>query len=224
MGEIQFKIENDRNIIFTKVHSCHQNKSGIESELSFSYDHVFDQSRDQNHIFDVVARPITKGVLEGSNELLSGFNGTIIAYGQTSSGKTYTMEGSEQTPGVIPRVVDALFECIEESPETVEFELKVSMMEIYKEEIKDLLDINNKNLKIRSEKLSGVVEPHSDLRREPDHSIRRLSQRDQRDPLHRQQEQNRRQNQHERAVFQVAPHRHLRADTNQHHRFLGSLP
>lgn len=214
MGEIQFKIDNDRNIAFTKVQSAYQNKSGIESELGFSYDHVFDQSRDQNHIFEVVARPITRGVLEGSNDLLSGFNGTIIAYGQTSSGKTYTMEGTEQMPGVIPRVVDALFECIEDSPETVEFELKVSMMEIYKEEIKDLLDINNRNLKIRSEKLAGVLAAHADLCREPHDCLRRLSCGDQRNLGHRQQEQDCRPDQYERAIFPLALDRHLRAHPN----------
>lgn len=66
------------------------------------------------------------------------------------------MEGEWNQPGVVTRVVDAIFEGIESSAETIEFELKVSMMEIYKEEIKDLLDIQNKNLKIRTEK-QGIV-------------------------------------------------------------------
>jgi kinesin family protein 5 len=86
-----------------------------------------------------------------------GFNGTILAYGQTASGKTYTMEGTDDSRGIIPRVVDMVFAAIDESPESIEFELKVSIMEIYMEEIKDLLDISNKNLKIRSERPGGVT-------------------------------------------------------------------
>lgn len=50
-----------------------------------------------------------------------------------------------------------IFSAIDESPDSIEFELKVSIMEIYMEEIKDLLDITNKNLKIRSERPGGVV-------------------------------------------------------------------
>lgn len=79
-----------------------------------------------------------------------------MAYGQTASGKTHTMEGTAEQRGIIPKVVDMIFLSIDESPETIEFELKVSIMEIYMEEIKDLLDTNNKSLKIRSERPGGV--------------------------------------------------------------------
>lgn len=92
-----------------------------------------------------------------------GFNGTIMAYGQTASGKTHTMEGTLEDRGIIPRVVDMVFASIDESPETIEFELRVSIMEIYMEEIKDLLDINNRNLKIRSERPGGVEKNDPDV-------------------------------------------------------------
>jgi kinesin family protein 5 len=85
------------------------------------------------------------------------------------------MEGTLEQRGIIPRVVDKIFESIDESSENIEFELKVSVMEIYKEEIKDLLDINNKNLKLRSEKPSGVLSSDPDLRRKPDHGLRRFT-------------------------------------------------
>jgi kinesin family member 5 len=84
-----------------------------------------------------------------------------MAYGQTASGKTHTMEGTPEHRGIIPRVVDMVFASIDESPETIEFELKVSIMEIYMEEIKDLLDTNNKSLKLRSEKTGGVRDKSS---------------------------------------------------------------
>lgn len=67
------------------------------------------------------------------------------------------MEGPTENPGIIPRIVSCIFESIDESSENIEFELRVSIMEIYKEEIKDLLDISNRNLKIRSEKPGGVA-------------------------------------------------------------------
>ena len=67
------------------------------------------------------------------------------------------MEGIPENPGIIPRIVNRIFESIDESSENIEFELRVSIMEIYKEEIKDLLDISNRNLKIRAEKPGGVV-------------------------------------------------------------------
>lgn len=54
--------------------------------LSFNFDKVFDQNSKQKDVYDYTARPVVDSVLEG-------FNGTIFAYGQTSSGKTFTMEG-----------------------------------------------------------------------------------------------------------------------------------
>ena len=71
--------------------------------------------------------------------VLEGFNGTIFAYGQTASGKTYTMQGeleAEETMGIIPRIITTLFEYIETANENMVFTVKVSMVEIYKEKIK----------------------------------------------------------------------------------------
>ena len=97
--------------------------------------------------------PIIESVLEG-------FNGTVLAYGQTSSGKTHTMVGpdieSEVDAGIIPRMVRTVFEAIENSSEDIEFTVKVSMIEIYMEKIKDLLDPKKTNLKIHEEKNKGI--------------------------------------------------------------------
>ena len=76
-------------------------------------------------------------------DVLQGFNGTIFAYGQTSSGKTHTMEGVLGDPnlqGMIPRIVNGIFDHIYDTAGNVEFHIKVSYMEIYLEKIKDLLD------------------------------------------------------------------------------------
>ena len=107
----------------------------------------------QIDVYDAAARPIIDSVLEG-------FNGTIFAYGQTSSGKTHTMQGPDITDveqqGIIPRMVRTVFNRIETASANVEFTVKVSMAEIYNERIKDLLDPSKDNLKIHEEKSKGI--------------------------------------------------------------------
>ena len=74
-----------------------------------------------------------------------GYNGTIFAYGQTSSGKTHTMEGVMGDPhlqGIIPRIVNDIFNHIYAMEENLEFHIKVSYFEIYMDKIRDLLDGN----------------------------------------------------------------------------------
>lgn len=101
----------------------------------------------------MAAKPIIDSVLEG-------FNGTIFAYGQTSSGKTHTMQGPDiediEKQGVIPRMVRTVFNRIETASENIEFTVKVSMVEIYMEKIRDLINPEKDNLKIHEEKGKGV--------------------------------------------------------------------
>lgn len=92
--------------------------------------------------------------------MLEGFNGTIFAYGQTSSGKTHTMQGPDITDlelqGIIPRMVRTVFARIESAGEHMEFTVKISMIEIYMEKIRDLLDPVKDNLRVHEEKNKGV--------------------------------------------------------------------
>ena len=94
------------------------------------------------------------------DSVLEGFNGTILAYGQTSSGKTHTMLGpdidDDVNKGIIPRMVAGIFGKIESAPEDIEFTVKVSFIEIYNEKIRDLLDPKKMNLKVREDKDTGV--------------------------------------------------------------------
>ena len=75
--------------------------------------------------------------------MLKGYNGTIFAYGQTSSGKTHTMEGPDiddkENKGVIPRIIENIFDYIDDAPYELEFQMRVSYFEIYLEKIRDLL-------------------------------------------------------------------------------------
>ena len=99
---------------------------------SFKEGNVFDASFDTSALFEEVGKPVVK-------EAMRGINGTILAYGQTSSGKTHTMLGNHSTPGVILLSVIDIFRHISETPERA-FLLRVSMVEIYNEIVRDLLN------------------------------------------------------------------------------------
>lgn len=101
----------------------------------FDCDHIFDETSTQQDVFDYSARPHI-------DDALAGINSTIIAYGQTSSGKTYTIEGDPSDSvemGIVPRTVVALFEAAAMRSSTMQFTLKMSYIEIYMEKMKDLL-------------------------------------------------------------------------------------
>jgi hypothetical protein len=92
-------------------------------------------------------------------DILQGYNGTIFAYGQTGSGKSYTMLGSlleDENEGIIPRGVRQIFSSIESDDNEIEFTLKVSMLEIYKETLRDLLEIQSSALQIKECPRRGV--------------------------------------------------------------------
>ena len=115
---------------------------------SYLFDRVFGPQANQAQVYEEAAKPIVKDVL-------SGYNGTIFAYGQTSSGKTHTMEGSigdDIHEGIIPRIVNDIFQYIFTMEEKVEFHIKVSYFEIYMDKIKDLLDISKDNLTVHEDK------------------------------------------------------------------------
>ncbi|CAM9120192.1 unnamed protein product [Chrysoparadoxa australica] len=114
---------------------------------SFHFDKVFKGDASQEDIYESVAKPLVKDMLEG-------FSTCILAYGQTGSGKTHTMMGAyrnadngskvpdmsvEEQPGLIPRVARDLFQSISEAGPEMEAGVKVSYLEIYQEQIHDLL-------------------------------------------------------------------------------------
>ncbi|CAL8235808.1 unnamed protein product, partial [Boreogadus saida] len=122
--------------------SIHQLDDGVTTK-SFSYDRVFSSSETTNHLYQDIAKPLVVSAVEG-------YNGTIFAYGQTSSGKTFTMMGSKLVPGVIPLSMEEVFQTIQNYPQK-EFLLRVSYMEIYNETVTDLLVDNwkRKPLEVR---------------------------------------------------------------------------
>uniref|UniRef100_A0A8C9U0R0 Kinesin-like protein n=1 Tax=Scleropages formosus TaxID=113540 RepID=A0A8C9U0R0_SCLFO len=114
----------------------------------YMFDRVFQSSTTQEQVYNACAQKIVKDVLEG-------YNGTIFAYGQTSSGKTHTMEGNLHDPdgmGIIPRIVQDIFNYIYSMDENLEFHIKVSYFEIYLDKIRDLLDVSKTNLSVHEDK------------------------------------------------------------------------
>lgn len=87
---------------------------------------------------------------------MKGYNATIFAYGQTGSGKSFTMFGTDSNPGIIPRSCRFLFESIRADSTQTEYSLKCSFIEIYKENIRDLLKPQNTSLKVRETPTRGV--------------------------------------------------------------------
>ncbi|XP_076041044.1 kinesin heavy chain isoform X2 [Oratosquilla oratoria] len=114
----------------------------------YLFDRVIKPNASQEKVYDIVAKDIVKDVLHG-------YNGTIFAYGQTSSGKTHTMEGKIGDPtwqGIIPRIVFDIFNHIYNMEESLEFHIKVSYFEIYMDKIRDLLDVSKVNLSVHEDK------------------------------------------------------------------------
>ncbi|XP_061193729.1 kinesin heavy chain-like isoform X1 [Saccostrea echinata] len=114
----------------------------------FVFDRVLKPNVTQEQVYETAAKPIVADVL-------GGYNGTIFAYGQTSSGKTHTMEGvlgNDKMHGIIPRIVQDIFSYIYGMEENLEFHIKVSYFEIYMDKIRDLLDISKVNLSVHEDK------------------------------------------------------------------------
>ncbi|KTF77051.1 hypothetical protein cypCar_00025609, partial [Cyprinus carpio] len=114
----------------------------------YVFDRVFQSNTSQEQVYTACAQQIVKDVL-------GGYNGTIFAYGQTSSGKTHTMEGNLHDTdgmGIIPRIVQDIFNYIYSMDENLEFHIKVSYFEIYLDKIRDLLDVSKTNLSVHEDK------------------------------------------------------------------------
>ncbi|XP_045082820.1 centromere-associated protein E isoform X6 [Coregonus clupeaformis] len=114
----------------TDKQTIHQVDDGNFTK-NFSFDRVFSAEETTLQLYQELAKPLVVSTVEG-------YNGTIFAYGQTSSGKTFTMMGSSLTPGVIPLAMEDVFQTIKNCPKK-EFLLRVSYLEIYNETVTDLL-------------------------------------------------------------------------------------
>lgn len=137
---------NDKNSLWEirsdqVVHNTRTNES-------FSFDKVFSPEYSTKEIFD-------QDIKQHIEAVVKGINVTIFAYGQTSSGKTFTMRGSEANPGLIPLTISEIFNLTSQKEES-NCKVTCSYMEIYNESVNDLLDSRKKNLDIRESISQGV--------------------------------------------------------------------
>lgn len=120
------------------------NSLNIEDRVSkyeFMFDYIFDGSSKQEDVYKMI-EPIVESVN-------NGYNGTIFAYGASGSGKTYTMFGTDEDMGIIPRVCEGIFKC-EGTNVTLDRHIKFSFIEIYNDRMRDLLNVANDDLHIRN--------------------------------------------------------------------------
>ena len=121
----------------------------------FTFDSIFDLDSSQIDVYNITAKQAVNSVLEG-------YNSTIFCYGQTGTGKTYTMEGftynsQAEQRGIIQRTIEDIFTYIEQtSNENTKFIIRASYLQIYNESISDLLKPEKKNLQIREDKKKGI--------------------------------------------------------------------
>ncbi|XP_024371435.1 uncharacterized protein [Physcomitrium patens] len=115
---------------------------------TYSFDTIFGVSTTNAEIYEEHAKDLVLSAV-------SGFNGTVFAYGQTSSGKTYTMQGSATDQGVTRLAIQDVFTSIDKIVDR-EFLVRVSYMEIYNEEINDLLAPDNRKLQIHESIERGI--------------------------------------------------------------------
>ncbi|PIA44635.1 hypothetical protein AQUCO_01700315v1 [Aquilegia coerulea] len=123
----------------------------------FSFDTVFSQEASQDDVFMEV-EPILRSALDGNNVC-------ILAYGQTGTGKTFTMEGTNEQPGIVPRALEQIF-CLAAQDNSVSYTFSMSMLEVYMGSLRDLLapkphhrlheTVSKCNLNIQSD-LNGFV-------------------------------------------------------------------
>ncbi|KAJ3160014.1 Kinesin-like protein kif3a [Geranomyces michiganensis] len=119
---------------------------------TFTFDSVFDIQSTQQEVYNKTARPIVESVL-------AGYNGTIFAYGQTGTGKTFSMEGIRDVPelrGIIPNAFEHIFTEISMAEKTTQFLVRASYLEIYNEDIIDLLNPKAGKLEVKERADTGI--------------------------------------------------------------------
>jgi len=125
-------------------------KDDKDQMLKFEFDQVYSSQTSQERV--------SEDTTEYVQSVMDGYNVSIFAYGQTGSGKTYTMNGPAENPGVNLRALKNLFKLAEDRKPMFEYEIKVSIFEIYNEEIRDLLQGIEKGKKKKKDEKAAKKE------------------------------------------------------------------
>lgn len=149
-----WKVMSKNNAVFQTTRNG-QPLDRIPNKTYFNYNKTFGEEVVTAKVYDDVAKPIVTSVV-------NGLNGTIFAYGQTSSGKTYTMqgsgsieEGSHTEGGIVHMAARDIFSHIESHKDRT-FLVRASFLEIYNEDVRDLLSNSSESLPIREDPRHGV--------------------------------------------------------------------
>jgi centromeric protein E len=108
----------------------------IYSPQNFTFDRIYGTDANSQIIYKDMCRQITKSAI-------SGYNGTIFMYGQTTSGKTFTMLGTPNSPGILPCALRDIFNLISKEQNAENYAVYCSYLEIYNENLHDLLTDSN---------------------------------------------------------------------------------
>jgi len=138
-GSSTIKIESDTSITTIAPESSKRAQYTKTEERHYNFTHIYGPSSKQTDVFSKTAAPLLERFLQGDSCVL-------FAYGMTNAGKTYTIQGTSQEPGVLPRLVSSVLERMDEQSD---WELQTSMFEIYQEKIYDLLSNKKDKLSIR---------------------------------------------------------------------------
>ena len=140
----------DKKVIKLKDPNGFLNPNNIRAkEQILEFDHAFDSKDSQETIFNSTTKPLIEGIV-------NGFNATVFAYGATGAGKTYTMLGDEENPGIMSLTFGELFKKIKTYTDR-DYLIKLWYLEIYNENIKDLLINNSPNLELREDPNRGLI-------------------------------------------------------------------
>lgn len=118
----------------------------VRGQRAFTFNYVFDQDSNQQDVYEAAVQGLVY-------QLFKGYNVTVLAYGQTGSGKTHTMGSTflqNGDMGVIPRAVHDIFQYTRDNPDW-EYKIYVSFMELYKEQLFDLLSAERAVVEIRED-------------------------------------------------------------------------
>ena len=158
------EIEDSKTLIITEPTQYNYTKDGSKyidkdntleitkaTQTKFEFDYVFDEETQQEDIYHFTTENLIESVMEG-------YHGTVFAYGATGSGKTYTMVGDNLNHGIMIRALNDLFNALSEVKDK-EYNVNISYIEVYNEQLKDLLENNNNRKKIdaRFDPQKGVV-------------------------------------------------------------------
>ena len=140
-------------------HSEHSDKiyqknflNSLHSPQKFNFDRIYSYNSESQIIYKDICQDIIKRIIEG-------YNGSIFMYGQTTSGKTFTMLGTPNSPGILPCSLNDIFILVnrlEQENKNIMINIYCSYIEIYNEKINDLLN-NSNNLKLVDDKKYGTI-------------------------------------------------------------------